>query len=523
MKSSKNLLLIFILILFANYLEAKILKVGVYSNEPKIYIDKNLNPSGFYIDLLKEIANNENWQLKYVNCNWNECLNKLNESEIDILIDVAYSKNREELYNFSNEAILYSWSVIYKNKASNISSIVDLKDKKIAVIKESIQYESLKKRLYDFKVNANFIEVNTFDEAFNLVKNGICDGALVNRFYGIKNFDLYDAEKTDILIKPSTLKFAYPKNSDNFFKDTIDKYLENYKNDNNSIYYTSYKKWLTPYENKTFPNWIKYLIISLIGIVLLFILFNYFCSKSLINKIKENKYKDEILSRQTKHVFISNMLNTIAYQWKHPLNIIGVNSTGLKSIEEFDVNFTKNEKISMLNEIYAQVQYLSQTIENFKKLFNENETRQLITLKLLMNNTLEIINSNLKKDNIIYTINYNNLDNESINIYKSELAFVFINVINFLEIVLKEQKIKKSSINIEISKDSESLKFNFSNDDISLNNSDIEAIFDKENEKNKFSSLYLSKEMIMENFKGEIEIFHKEVGLRFQIKLKSNY
>ena len=47
-------------------------RVGVYQNEPKVFMDENGHASGFFVDLLEEIAAREGWTLVYVPCEWVE-------------------------------------------------------------------------------------------------------------------------------------------------------------------------------------------------------------------------------------------------------------------------------------------------------------------------------------------------------------------------------------------------------------------------------------------------------------------
>ncbi len=76
----------------------KTVRVGVYQNKPKIFIDENDHASGFFIDLLDEVAIAESWSLVYVPCQWTECLAALEEGRIDLMPDVAYSPERDEKY-----------------------------------------------------------------------------------------------------------------------------------------------------------------------------------------------------------------------------------------------------------------------------------------------------------------------------------------------------------------------------------------------------------------------------------------
>ena len=123
------------------------LKVGVYNNGPKLFLTQQNKPQGFYIDLIDAIAQDAQWDIEYIPCEWSECLKKVEHGELDIMPDVAYSKQRAEIFSFNDEVILPSWSMIYAKKGSStILSLLDIHSKRLAVVENSIQYTFLKEQ-----------------------------------------------------------------------------------------------------------------------------------------------------------------------------------------------------------------------------------------------------------------------------------------------------------------------------------------------------------------------------------------
>lgn len=45
---------------------ARTVSVGIYNNPPKVSWEKSKKPEGIFVDILIDIAEKENWQLKYV-------------------------------------------------------------------------------------------------------------------------------------------------------------------------------------------------------------------------------------------------------------------------------------------------------------------------------------------------------------------------------------------------------------------------------------------------------------------------
>ncbi|HUC90060.1 MAG TPA: transporter substrate-binding domain-containing protein [Patescibacteria group bacterium] len=76
--------------------KAQTVKVGVYDNPPKIYLDKTGKPQGLYADIVNAIAAKEGWNVEYVPGTWNEGLQRLENGQIDIMVDVAVSDERRQ-------------------------------------------------------------------------------------------------------------------------------------------------------------------------------------------------------------------------------------------------------------------------------------------------------------------------------------------------------------------------------------------------------------------------------------------
>ncbi|MBU1215843.1 EAL domain-containing protein [bacterium] len=268
--NNRIMLLSFIFFVFLSFVHAKELRVGVYENPPKIYTDSQGKAYGIYIDLLDDFAKKENEKLLLVPCLWSECLQILERSEIDIMPDMAHTSQREEQYLFAKEIVLSSWSVVYRNKKSNISSILDLHKKNIIVLQNSIQASAMQEYTKKFNIEPNFIEAQSFDEAFKISKKEHIDAILTNRFYTNKLIQDKSFIKTDILIEPSILTFAYPKKSIEL-QTRIDKYLKALKEDPNSIYYTSREALLALGEQNTLPAWVYYASFVLIGVLVILV------------------------------------------------------------------------------------------------------------------------------------------------------------------------------------------------------------------------------------------------------------
>jgi len=222
--------------------ETGIIKIGLYDNPPKLFLDDSNHPKGIFPGIISEIAKKENWNISFVPVTFKEGLTGLKNGTLDIMQDVAWSPGRETLYGFTNETVMVSWGRVFKRKGLDINTLIDLKEKRIAFMDGGIYSEGpdgLKSLMSKFELNARFIPAKGYKQVLSLVDQGKADAGVVNRLYGKKNKALYDIEPTPILISPISIRFAFSKENPVTPQliQIIDSHLVGMKKDENSIYY----------------------------------------------------------------------------------------------------------------------------------------------------------------------------------------------------------------------------------------------------------------------------------------------
>ena len=257
--------------------DLKIVRVGIYENQPKIFTDEQGRASGFWPDIIEDIASDEGWTIEYKHATWSECLQMLENNEIDIMPDVAYTEERNDKYAFSHETVYISWSRVYTRKGVDINSILDLEGKNIAVLKGSVNVEGsdgIKEIINSYKISCTYTEVDSYTRVFEMVEKGEADAGVTSKDFGYQHETVYDVVKTPIIFQPALLYFAFTKDSSAtpFLIEKIDRRVKALKQDNGSIYYKSLDKWLSvkPAEKSVLPGWVIWVLASVGGLVLLF-------------------------------------------------------------------------------------------------------------------------------------------------------------------------------------------------------------------------------------------------------------
>jgi diguanylate cyclase (GGDEF)-like protein len=224
------------------------LRVGVYDNWPKVFWDTETGqPSGFFPEILDTIAEEEAWNIIYVPCEWADCLDDVEAGRLDLMMDVAYSQDREARFDFNRVVAAPSWSVVVARRGVQIDSVLDLDGKRLGVLKDSIQANALATASQGFDIQPELVSANTFEDLAQLLSQGLVDGVVVHRFFPIQQ-EMPGGVTTNILIQPTQLHFVAPKGRHRDVLTALDRRLTILKNTPDSVYYQSSERWLNGVE-----------------------------------------------------------------------------------------------------------------------------------------------------------------------------------------------------------------------------------------------------------------------------------
>ncbi len=242
------------------------LRVGVYSNPPKVFMSGDGQASGILIDLLREVASAEHLPLEFVACEWQGCLDALAAGRIDLLPDVAWSEERARTYAFHKVPALHSWSQIYARRGNQIRSLLDLKGRRIAVLQGSLQAKMLPGVLSGY--GAVLLPVPTLEAAFGLVADGRADAVAASHFFGGAEANKHRLEATPIVFNPASLFYAAMPGRQQAVLDAIDRQLGGWRADPNSVYFATLLRWQAKQASATVPPALLWTLATTIGLLL---------------------------------------------------------------------------------------------------------------------------------------------------------------------------------------------------------------------------------------------------------------
>ncbi len=329
------------------------LRVGVHDNQPLAFVDADGQAKGFLIDILEYIGAKEGWRLDYIPGSLAECLERLKRGEIDLVVGIGYSRERNEVYDFTYEDIYSDWGVVYTQVDSDINQIVNLDNKKIAVVHDDIHYHNLRNLAEQLKLKCRFIEAYEYDAVLELIARKKVDAGVVNRLYGLEFETNYNVSRSPIIFSHAEVHFAVPKKKHRELIRAIDKHLAPLKSDKSSFYHQALDKWTPTTVKWQLPKWFVGILAVAGGLLLLFLVTGLllraqvkaktaelsFINQELLAEIAERKRVEDVL-RLTQ--FSVDNAGDAAFWMGPDAKFIYVNDTACSSL-----GYSRQELLSM--------------------------------------------------------------------------------------------------------------------------------------------------------------------------------
>lgn len=227
-------------------------KVGIYDNPPKVYTNAVGEAAGIFPDILEVIAGKEGWRIEYVPGTWKECLHRLAQGEIDVMVDIAFSEEREKNMVFSRENIFLNWGSLYTGKDQVVESLLELKGKTVATVRGDIHTvgdNGIIKLGEKFELGLQFVLVDSYEEVLKLTEDGTVDAGVVNRLFGVISEDSYDINRSPVVFNSVRLKYAFSQRAVELgVPEKVDTHVLSLKRDPESVFHKIINSYLAGIE-----------------------------------------------------------------------------------------------------------------------------------------------------------------------------------------------------------------------------------------------------------------------------------
>ncbi len=234
-------------------------RIGVYQNHPKVFVDEHGVPMGIFVDLLEEMARLEGWRLEYVPGTWRENLQRLREGRLELVVDVAETAERAEEFLLSRGWVLESWVDVYTLENRRVRRFADLDGRVIAVLQGSIQEQFLSTGVGQlFGIRFQLLPLPDYPATVEALRTRKADALAASRFFYYSPHKGPGIVPNHLILYPGGLHVAFCRSGCEELATTFDSHLARMKDDFSSVYYESLRRWLqTPVVRRDrVPRWV---------------------------------------------------------------------------------------------------------------------------------------------------------------------------------------------------------------------------------------------------------------------------
>ena len=253
--------------------------------------------------------------------------------------------------------------------------------------------------------------------------------------------------------------------------------------------------------------------------------FNSELEKRVTEEINKQQNQERMMIHQSRQAAMGEMLESIAHQWRQPLNIIGLATVNLET--EFALGKITNDNFHEKIDVITQnTNYMSDTIDDFRDFLNPQKAMISFEPKKSIEDVLNILRAQLNNYKIKCALN----SECQVHIYGVENEFkqVLIIILNNSKDAIKQvQNIDESlegKVNINISCQNNYVTIKICDNGGGIEDNIIEKIFNpyfstKQNANGTGIGLYIAKNIIESRMKGNISVKNTEDGCCFSISV----
>ena len=240
-----------------------------------------------------------------------------------------------------------------------------------------------------------------------------------------------------------------------------------------------------------------------------------------LHDITEEVQMENQLLIKNRQAQMGEMLGMIAHQWRQPLTSIGA-LAGKIRVRHSMGTIKSNEINDTLQNIERQIQFLSQTISNFRNFFTLNQKNEAASIKDIIQKTLDIIHGSLESDSIKIEQTYE--EDSMVEVRVGELMQVFLNIFQNSQDAFREKGMENPCISINISNDDRYVTTTISDNAGGIPKDSLQYIFKpyyttKTAENGTGMGLYMSRIIVEEHFCGSLLAENRGEGAAFTVRL----
>ncbi len=232
--------------------------------------------------------------------------------------------------------------------------------------------------------------------------------------------------------------------------------------------------------------------------------------------------QQQMLTQQSKSAAMGEMISMIAHQWRQPLQTISILVQKLPLTRMLGDDISDELLEQVLDDVNIQIDYMTNTIEDFRDFFKPNKEKNEIDINELVLKAVDFLSYMLNLDSI--HVNIQKTKDRKIAVHVNEIIQVLINIIKNARDVMIDNELGNREINIITYVTDEYAVIEIEDNAGGIPPEIIGKVFDpyfstKLNKNGTGLGLYMSKTIIEQHSLGKLTVSNSTLGAVFKIEL----
>jgi signal transduction histidine kinase len=232
--------------------------------------------------------------------------------------------------------------------------------------------------------------------------------------------------------------------------------------------------------------------------------------------------QEEMLIQQSKMAMMGEMMDSVAHQWKQPLNALTLYSELIRN-DFHEGNVDKNYIEKFRSDIQLQIDHMVNTLDEFRSFFRPSKEQNDFRLVDVVHSALFLAKDDILKNHILVKVEQE--DEIIINGYENEFKHLILNIINNAKDAFIEKDIQQRLVRIRLIASGEGDRMEIYDNAGGVPDEVIETIFDanvttKEEGKGTGIGLYMSRQ-IASKHNAVLSVENREEGACFIVTFSS--
>ncbi|MHC3993424.1 ABC transporter substrate-binding protein [Thiomicrolovo sp. ZZH C-3] len=466
---------------------------------------------------------------------WQEVDEALNARELDVAAAIMAMPERYAYTNFTRPYLTLPMVIVGGETFQYVGDLAALKGKRVAVVKDDAADIFLK---HDFP-QIKRIRTDNLPDALRMVAFGKADVAV--DALAVVSYVIAQEELNNLRIvgqTPYRFEIAMGVRSDwpvlqTLLQRAIDSIGEEERE-------AIYRQWVPTVYKHQFDYALLWKVLGVLAVIALLFGYKYIRLDELVKRrtreltelnatlherveeaVAENRDKERMMIQQAKMATIGEMIESIAHQWRQPLNVMGIGIANLDFKRQLG-KVDDAELDTLINIVHRQVDYMSQTIDDFRNFFKKDKQLETVRLHTLVDEVLALVIPALEQKKISVEVDVP--EGMEAELYPNELKQVILNLVSNAKDVLLHHGYGEKKIRVTAREDGDAIQLFVADNGGGVPEEIMDKIFDpyfttKFESQGTGIGLYMSKIIMEKNLRGTISVENRHGGAEFAVRL----